>query len=276
MKKQIIGVLDSGIGGLSLVYELNKRVKNCKIYYLSDEKNLPYGNKSARELTRFAFSNVLLLKSYNVKTIFLACNTLSCTVFFTLKNLFPEINFIGVFPPIEILQVNNLTPILLCTNATAKLYKNYNIKVIAFGLLARDVEDNYKNFNAINFKHHLFLANKIKGDNSLSKLTTKQYLLTTEYKINKTYSKSNCNLVVVLGCTHYFFIKNQIIDHFRPQYVLSGVEYAVNYFYKNFYKPKSFVKHKENKVLFINCDKNKYKSVLFGLEKEIYKKSKKK
>ena len=102
MQREIIGLLDSGLGGISLLLKLYKSLSNTTFVYLGDGKNNPYGNKTNSELLEISFDNISLLKGYGVKKIFIACNTLSCMHLENLKSIFSEIDFFGVFPPIEL------------------------------------------------------------------------------------------------------------------------------------------------------------------------------
>ena len=77
MNNQYIAVIDSGIGGISVLRELIKSFPCEKFLYFGDNKNTPYGNKSKRDLLNLAIHNINILKSYPIKAIVLACNTLS-------------------------------------------------------------------------------------------------------------------------------------------------------------------------------------------------------
>lgn len=72
-----IGVFDSGIGGLTVVHELQMKLPNEDIVYLGDTARLPYGTKSPDTVLRFSRENLAFLKSKNVKMIVIACNTAS-------------------------------------------------------------------------------------------------------------------------------------------------------------------------------------------------------
>ena len=53
MDKSIV-VIDSGVGGLSILYQLKKMLPNNDFVYFADKKNLPYGNKNQEQLTKIA------------------------------------------------------------------------------------------------------------------------------------------------------------------------------------------------------------------------------
>ena len=72
-----IGVFDSGVGGLTVVREIIRQIPNEKIVYFGDTARVPYGNKSRETVTRFSEQIVRFLRTFQVKTIVVACNTAS-------------------------------------------------------------------------------------------------------------------------------------------------------------------------------------------------------
>lgn len=72
-----IGVFDSGIGGLSVVRELQRLMPYEDIVYFGDTARLPYGSKSDRLITRYSLENAIFLNSRRAKIIVIACNTAS-------------------------------------------------------------------------------------------------------------------------------------------------------------------------------------------------------
>jgi len=89
-----IGILDSGLGGLTVYKAVKTLLPNEKIIYFGDTKNAPYGGREIEELRGFAVDMVNFLLSKNVKLILIACNTLSATSYSFLKEKFPDVNFI--------------------------------------------------------------------------------------------------------------------------------------------------------------------------------------
>jgi glutamate racemase len=72
-----IGVFDSGVGGLTVVAALRRRLPRESILYLGDTARLPYGSKSAATVTRYTERNVAFLVERGVKAVVVACNTAS-------------------------------------------------------------------------------------------------------------------------------------------------------------------------------------------------------
>lgn len=72
-----IGVFDSGIGGLTVVRELQRALPQEDIVYLGDTARVPYGTKSPSTVVRFACEDTQFLMQQNVKAVVVACNTCS-------------------------------------------------------------------------------------------------------------------------------------------------------------------------------------------------------
>lgn len=72
-----IGVFDSGVGGLTVVAALARRLPREPVLYLGDTARLPYGTKSAATVTRYTRRNVEFLLGRGVKALVVACNTAS-------------------------------------------------------------------------------------------------------------------------------------------------------------------------------------------------------
>lgn len=93
-----IGVFDSGVGGLTVVREIMRQIPNEKIIYFGDTARVPYGSKSQDTVTRFSEQIVRFLRSFQVKTIVVACNTASAYALNTLEKDC-DIPILGVLKP---------------------------------------------------------------------------------------------------------------------------------------------------------------------------------
>lgn len=93
-----IGVFDSGIGGLTVLAELKKKLPNEIFYYLGDTARVPYGTRSPETVIRYARSCTNFLIQKGIKLLIIACNTASSFALDTIKK---EINIpvIGVVEP---------------------------------------------------------------------------------------------------------------------------------------------------------------------------------
>jgi glutamate racemase len=93
-----IGVFDSGLGGLTVVKELMRRLPNEDIVYFGDTARVPYGIKSKESVIRFSKECVGVLARHNVKMVVIACNTSSSHALEVLRRIFP-LPLIGVIEP---------------------------------------------------------------------------------------------------------------------------------------------------------------------------------
>lgn len=204
MKKPFIAVFDSGIGGLSVLKSLVDIMPNENYVYYGDNENVPYGNKSKSELISFTMNALIKLKlNFNLKAVVIGCNTISMTVLDQIKR-YMDIPVFGVFPPVVTDGAENT--LLLSTERTAEEYKKYNLNICVSPQpkLARVIEDNILTDNGFNHSDII-------------------------YPKNRKFER------VILGCTHYFFIKNKILDHLKPLEILSGDHYTAK-FVKNYLK----------------------------------------
>ncbi|MDD5423499.1 MAG: glutamate racemase [Candidatus Omnitrophota bacterium] len=93
-----IGVFDSGVGGLTVVSQIQKILPNEEIIYFGDTARVPYGTKSKETVTRFSVENIEFLMKNNVKIVIVACNTASSLSLDFLKRCF-RVPIIGVIEP---------------------------------------------------------------------------------------------------------------------------------------------------------------------------------
>lgn len=80
-----IGVFDSGVGGLTVAREIIRQIPNEKIIYFGDTARVPYGSKSPETVARYSEQIVRFLRTFQVKTIVVACNTASACALDTLE-----------------------------------------------------------------------------------------------------------------------------------------------------------------------------------------------
>ncbi|MFR6393750.1 MAG: glutamate racemase [Oscillospiraceae bacterium] len=76
---RLIGVFDSGLGGLTAVRELRQLLPSENIIYFGDTSRVPYGGRSAEILLKYARQDVHFLRSFDIKAILVACGTVSTT-----------------------------------------------------------------------------------------------------------------------------------------------------------------------------------------------------
>jgi glutamate racemase len=75
----MLGLFDSGLGGLTVLREVRARLRNADILYFADQEHVPYGDRSADDLRRLLRANVAWLNDRECNAIVMACNT-SCAI----------------------------------------------------------------------------------------------------------------------------------------------------------------------------------------------------
>ncbi|MCC5890307.1 MAG: glutamate racemase [Alkalibacterium sp.] len=89
MSERPIGLLDSGIGGLTVLKEARKLLPNESFIYIGDNARNPYGPRSAEEIRRYTLELVQFLMNRQVKMVVIACNTATAVVLDELKGSLP-------------------------------------------------------------------------------------------------------------------------------------------------------------------------------------------
>ena len=124
-----IAVFDSGLGGLTVVRELRRRLPHEDVVYLGDTARVPYGTKTPETVMRFARENCGFLLRMNPRCIVAACNTVSAVCLPALAEELP-VPLFGVVSPgaaaaVEIAGKDGLIAVL-ATGATvaSNAYKN--------------------------------------------------------------------------------------------------------------------------------------------------------
>ncbi|MBQ8131072.1 MAG: glutamate racemase [Bacilli bacterium] len=198
----MIGVFDSGIGGLTILDEIVKRLPQYDYIYYGDGKNNPYGEKSEEELMTITTNIVRNLKARGCKLIVIACNTATTRCMKKLRELFPDLIFVGTVPAIKVACDKNFKKTLvMATPATIESERTNEL-----------VKDNIREDQEIYLVPCFGLANAIerKDQDEINQLLK---------DILKDYMDKDIDSVV-LGCTHYPYIKKEI-SSFLPNAELS-------------------------------------------------------
>lgn len=98
MDDRAIGVFDSGMGGLTAVRELTRRLPGEDVVYFGDTGRVPYGSKGAETIIKYARQDVAFLRTFDLKAIVIACGTVSSTALDVLTRENP-LPVIGVVEP---------------------------------------------------------------------------------------------------------------------------------------------------------------------------------
>lgn len=194
MNKNPIGLLDSGVGGLTVWREITKVLPFESIAYIADSKNIPYGEKSEDTIFNLAYRLVEFLLLKKVKLIVIACNTITVSCLDNLRTQFPQVPIIGTVPVIKKaaeISINKRVGVFSTTRTSESKYQKDLIKKYARGHKVLSV-----------------------GSDEIVPLIEKDKLNTQKLtKILRRallpFKVSNVD-TVCLGCTHFPFISKEI------------------------------------------------------------------
>jgi glutamate racemase len=97
----VIGIFDSGVGGLSVLRAVRSLLPCHPIIYLADQANVPYGARTADEVRAFSEAVTRFLLSQGAQIIVVACNSASAAALHFLRARFPKIPFVGMEPAVK-------------------------------------------------------------------------------------------------------------------------------------------------------------------------------
>lgn len=189
-----IGVFDSGVGGLWILEKLQQKLPGYNYIFIGDQGHVPYGNRNIEEIRDFSLGISNFLMEHKSKIIVIACNTASAVSLKYLRAKFPDVFFVGMEPAIKpaVEYTKTLHVGVLATHATFQ-GQLYNSVVEKF---ASNVEI-YKDTCPM-------LVEQIENGD-FDTLKTKQIL---KKALNPMLMKNVDT--IVLGCTHYPFVINEI------------------------------------------------------------------
>ncbi|MGD2077934.1 MAG: glutamate racemase [Chloroflexota bacterium] len=98
---QPIGILDSGVGGLSVLRHIRALLPGEELLYVADQAHVPYGSRSAAEIRLLSQGITGFLLDQGAKSIVVACNTASAAALDTLRQAFPEVPIVGMEPAVK-------------------------------------------------------------------------------------------------------------------------------------------------------------------------------
>jgi glutamate racemase len=202
MNNNPIGIFDSGIGGLTVANAISKAMPNETLIYFGDTAHLPYGEKSKELIKEYSLGiSQFLLQVKHCKAIVIACNTASAAAYEYLrdthKGVFPIINVID--PIVEELVANetirNIGLIATNTTIESKVYQeklsrrkpNAKVQALATPMLVPMIEEG-------------FAHDKI------------SHTLISNYLSNPALDGIDA---LILGCTHYPIIKEEINEYYK-------------------------------------------------------------
>lgn len=220
----MIGLIDSGKGGLTTLATIINAGGRGKFYYLADEQNAPYGNKSELELMDILLNNLVYLKNIGCDKVVLACNTLSLLLneeielpLPTQKLAFPDYDkskrtlFVATPYSVKVIEKKRLpnlitlplpdlaklidneeyTPDYLVKNIQDIEFKQVILGCTHYGFVKKDFKNLFPNANILdmNRKTPLELANSLteERDVFISIKDSYKKLLSSMVKVKLTY-----------------------------------------------------------------------------------------
>lgn len=190
MDTRPIGMFDSGCGGLTVLKEYIKEMPNENFIYYGDTAHLPYGDKSKEKIIEFSKNIVEFLISKNVKMIIIACGTASAQAFEELKDTY-KIPIRNIIEPVASFVTDKNIGVIATKgtiksgaweNEILKYHPQATVTSLACPLFVPIVEEGFSN-------------------TKISEYAVKEY-------ISKLKDKNIDSLI--LGCTHYPILSNQI------------------------------------------------------------------
>lgn len=185
-----LGVFDSGIGGEAVAAALRKTFPDAQIDTVNDHAHVPYGDKSPSEIRIFTEAAIkpFLDNSYDV--VILACNTATAVAIEYLRHTYPDQKFIGIEPMIKTAAALTKTNIIaVCATPATLVSKRYKQLISTYGAHLDILEPDCSDWAYLIENNQL---NRFQIETTIHQLC--------ERGVD----------VIVLGCTHYHWIKSLI------------------------------------------------------------------
>lgn len=201
-----IGIFDSGVGGLTVLSFMQKQLPNENLIYIGDNAHCPYGDKTREELLIYTREICDYFVSQDVKMIVLACNTTSANVLEELQVLYPQVPIVGVISSTvhDLLNQDPKRVLVIATHATIHSHK-YKKTIAQYNNLIQTYELETPLLVPL-----IESGEYKKGIHQI----LKDYLLPYQSQID----------TLILGCTHYPIILNQIKEVFGAKRYVSSSE----------------------------------------------------
>ncbi len=195
-KEKPIGFFDSGVGGISVLNESLIVLPNEDFVYFGDSSNAPYGTRDVNEVRKLTFNAVDFLLNKGAKAIVIACNTATSAAIDTLREKYKDIPIIGIEPAlkpaVEVSEGKSIiimaTPMTLAEKKFSNLMEKYNKEVDIIPLPCAGLVELIEDGIIEGAEIQSYLESKFKEFMHLDIAS------------------------IVLGCTHYPFIKKQLIQ----------------------------------------------------------------
>jgi glutamate racemase len=200
MNVQPIGILDSGIGGLTVANAIIKQLPSESIIYFGDTAHLPYGDKSADAIRYYSLKICKFLLDQNCKMIVIACNSASSAAYHVLLDFFKG----------QTLFVNVVDPLVKFT--MEKSYKKVGVIATKATINSRIYEQKLREqahgIEVFSMATPLLVPMIEEGffQGKISSSILESYLSDPGFRDIEA---------ILLACTHYPLIKQEIYDYFN-------------------------------------------------------------
>jgi len=200
MKEQPIGIFDSGVGGLTVAHAIKQILPGESLVYFGDTAHLPYGDKSAESIRFYSGKITEFLLDHNSKVVLVACNSASASAFDTLMDEFKE----------RVILIDVIDPVVdyLSTRNFRKIGVIGTKRTISSGTYDMKIREKVPGTNVVSMATPLLVPMIEEGFifDDISNAIIRSYLS------NDTLSGIDA---LILGCTHYPIIRNQISKFFN-------------------------------------------------------------
>ncbi len=194
MQKLPIGVFDSGVGGISVLRELVKQLPQEDFYFVGDDAHAPFGTKSTEEVQKLTMEQVEHMRRNGIKAVVIACNTATSAAIGMLREVYTDMPVIGIEPAVKpaVGLGDHPTVWVMATPGTVK------------GRKYRDLTARYDDSaDIVPIGCPGLMEYVERGELSGERLDAYLQNLLAPYR-DRTPD------AVVLGCTHYPFVKKAI------------------------------------------------------------------
>ena len=200
VKEQPIGIFDSGVGGLTVAHAIKQILPGENLIYFGDTAHLPYGDKSAESIRYYSRRITEFLLEHNSKVVLVACNSASASAFDSLKREFSEKTILldVIDPVVDYISTRKLNKIgVIGTKRT-----------ISSGTYEKKIREKSLSTEVVSLATPLLVPMIEEGFifDDISNAIIRAYL--------SDESLSGIQ-ALILGCTHYPIIKNQISKIFN-------------------------------------------------------------
>lgn len=187
-----LGVFDSGIGGEAVAAALRVTFPDADIITVNDRQHIPYGDKAPEEVIRLTDTAIQPLITASCDVIIIACNTATALAVEPLRQRYPTQKFIGIEPMIKTAaSVSTTGTIAVCATPATLASDRYHNLIAQYGAGLQIIEPDCATWA------HMIEHNQINHH-------TIEHIITTVCDQGAD--------VIVLGCTHYHWIKDLIIE----------------------------------------------------------------